>query len=149
MVSNFIIPTFCSLVFSRYLSKIYNFAAVGFCGFFFCSGAMAHILLQTLDRVECPDDKKDCQPRLDIHNDAGFKNGTGLCLRVLQDSQKLVGCQVVCDEEKGPDNMMPVEKKGIKIRAAQSDKYSGRVNLLFRTNLALKTGLGWGTGGSC
>ena len=77
---------------------------------------------------------------LDIKNDAGFENSSGLGLSVLTDCQKLVACKVASDEEKSYDAYYPVEKNHMMIRAT-SQSYSARVNLLYRSNACLKT---WG-----
>ena len=77
---------------------------------------------------------------LDIKNDAGFENASGLGLSVVTDCQKLVACKVASDEEKSFDAYYPVEKNHMKIRAT-SQSYSARVNLLYRSNAYLKT---WG-----
>ena len=77
---------------------------------------------------------------MSVKNDLGFTNGTGLCIQVLTDMQKLVGCQMVADEEK-QDNYLPTEIMDIKNRVHHSGQYSARVNLIFRSNTCLKTGL--------
>ena len=71
---------------------------------------------------------------------SSFENNTGLCIRVLIDLQKLFGCLVVIDgETRGLDSYSPSEKNDMKLRVADSDKYSPRLNLVFRSNSALKT----------
>lgn len=66
----------------------------------------------------------------------------GLCNRVTIDLQKLVACQMAADDGKGAANMLPSEKASIRTRTQEMDKYSGRVNLVFRSNSCLRCGLG-------
>ena len=66
----------------------------------------------------------------------------GLCNRVTIDLQKLVACQMAADDGKGAANMLPSEKASIRVRTQEMDKYSGRVNLVFRSNSCLRCGLG-------
>ena len=66
----------------------------------------------------------------------------GLCNRVSIDLQKLVACQLAADDGKGAANMIPSEKASIRVRTQEMDKYSGRVNLVFRSNSRLRFGLG-------
>lgn len=90
-------------------------------------------------RLAIPD-KPSPASILDVKNEIGFHNNTGLAIQLLIDVQKLVGCQMVADEEKD-NNYYPAEIMDIKTRVQQSEKYSARVNLVFRSNPILKTGL--------
>lgn len=68
-----------------------------------------------------------------------FENTSGLGLQILQDFQKLYGCKQVADEDKPMESFSVQEKSDMKMRVAECDKYSARLNLLFRTNATLKT----------
>ena len=94
-------------------------------------------MLQSPVRIPKP---MDDQGFLACKADSFQNNNTGLCIRVLIDLQKLFGCLVVVDAEtRGFDSYSPSEKNDMKLRVADSDKYSPRLNLVFRSNMALKT----------
>jgi len=90
--------------------------------------------------VKDDESQNDGKLEIDVPNDVNFTNRAGLSVRLLQDVQKLVGCQAVSDDSKGTSNYYPSEKADMKLRASESDKYSGRMQLLFRSNAFLKTG---------
>ena len=68
-----------------------------------------------------------------------FENTSGLGLQALQDFQKLYGCKQVVDEDTPMESFSVQEKSDMKTRVTGCDKYSARLNLLFRTNVTLKT----------
>ena len=67
-----------------------------------------------------------------------FKNESGLVIQALIDLQRFMGCKLVADDQP-VDMFVPVQKKEMKLRVAETDKFSARVNLLFRSNPTLKT----------
>ena len=57
---------------------------------------------------------------------------------MLTDLQKLFGCQAMLEEDKQFDCFSPSEKSQMKIRVAETERYSARLNLVFRSNVLLR-----------
>jgi|OrbCmetagenome_4_1107370.scaffolds.fasta_scaffold48789_4 hypothetical protein len=75
----------------------------------------------------------------DVQNTVGFKGGSGLAIRTLVDCQKLLACRIVADDDKIAGYLSPAEKTAIKVATSENDKFSGRINLVFRSNATLRT----------
>ena len=79
------------------------------------------------------------QAVLQVENSVNFQSDSGYTIGVLTDLQKLFACATVSDDEKDSGMFTPEIKNDLKFRVSHHDKYSARLNLLFRSNRILKT----------
>lgn len=75
---------------------------------------------------------------LNKENTWGFTNQSGMSLAVLTDLQKMCACRYVSENEMPHNSLPESEKQELRTCISESDKFSARLNLVFRTNGTLK-----------
>ena len=115
------------------------------CPFTFASQFFLLRLQWSISFGRLPELTEQQEQLLLVDNTEGFSNSSGLCLRVLADLQKMLGCKTVhlCSD---PAILDPHTKKTLKLQSTTSHLFSSRINLAFRSNALLKTGVWvWGS----
>lgn len=115
------------------------------CPFTFASQFFSLRLQWSISFGRLPELTEQQEQLLVVDNPVGFSNSSGLCIRVLADLQKMLGCKTVhlCSD---PQLLDPHAKKILKLQSTTSHLFSSRINLAFRSNALLKTGVWvWGS----
>lgn len=94
------------------------------------------LCLTFADRLSKLDDQ--LESAFEIDGETKLNNNSGLCLRILVDLQKIIGCAQV-QGHTTPQRFTPKEKANLKIQANANHLYSSRINLAFRSNTFLRT----------